>query len=194
MGAGMSTFERIKIWKGGSGMAERRFLRSLMITSCVALIGLLAAPVGISTSWATSHEKPRMMNKKPTMRAPATPAVTAPSPQVLTTERPATLDSYINYVSDRLQVEAMKVKHQGSADVRLTIDKDGSVRLAEVVRADGPATLRDEVMDMVKLMGSLPPLPPDANADVLVLTSTVVFNYPGREMFDHLGGRASSRR
>ena len=175
-------------------MAERRVLRPFVITSCVVLIGLLAAPVGTSTGWATSHEKPRMMDKKPTMRAPATPPVAAPSPQVLTTERPTTLDSYINYVSDRLQVEAMKVRHQGSADVKLTIDKSGSVRLAEVVRADGPATLRDEVMEMVKLMGSLPPLPPDANADVLVLTSTVVFNYPGREMFDRLGERASSRR
>jgi outer membrane biosynthesis protein TonB len=175
-------------------MAERRVLRPFVITSCVALVGLLAAPVGTSMSWATSHETPRMMNKKPTMKAPAAPAVAAPSPQVLTTERPTTLDSYINYVSDRLQVEAMKVRHQGSADVKLTIDRDGSVKLAEVVRVDGPAALRDEVMGMVRLIGSLPPLPPDANADVLVLTSTVVFNYPGREMFDSLGERSSRRR
>jgi hypothetical protein len=29
---------------------------------------------------------------------------------------------------------------------------------------------------------------------VLVLTSTVAFNYPGRDMFDHLGERASGER
>jgi TonB family protein len=175
-------------------MAERRFAQLLVITSCVALVGLLAAPVGTSMAWAASQETPRLMNKKPTMRAPATPTAGASSPQTLTTQTPTTLDSYINYVSDRLQVEAMKVRHQGSADVKLTIDRDGSVRLAEVVRVDGPAALRDEVMGMVRLMGSLPPLPPDANADVLVLTSTVAFNYPGRDMFDHLGERASGER
>lgn len=172
-------------------MTRKGFLRPFVIGSFVALAGLLAAPVG---AWATSHETPRMMNKKPTMRAPAATAMEASTPQVLTTQTPTTLDNYVNYVSDRLQVEAMKVKHQGAADVKLTIDKSGSVKLAEVVRIDGPAGLRDEVMQMVKLIGSLPPLPPDANADVLVLTSTVVFNYPGRDMFDRLGERTSSRR
>jgi TonB family protein len=172
-------------------MTEKGFLRPFRIGSFVALVGLLAAPVG---TWATSHETPRTMNKKPTMRAPSAPATEASTPQVLTTQTPTTLDNYINYVSDRLQVEAMKVKHQGSADVKLTIDKSGSVKLAEVVRVDGPAALRDEVMRMVKLIGSLPPLPPDANADVLVLTSTVVFNYPGQDMFDRRGERTSSRR
>jgi TonB family protein len=172
-------------------MTGKGFLRPFVIGLFVALVGLLAAPVG---TWATSHETPRLMNKKPTMRAPAASATEASTPQVLTTQTPTTLDNYINYVSDKLQVEAMKVKHQGSADVKLTIDKSGSVKLAEVVRVDGPAALRDEVMQMVKLLGSLPPLPPDANADVLVLTSTVVFNYPGRDMYDRLGERASSRR
>jgi TonB family protein len=175
-------------------MAERRFVRPFVITSCVALAGLLALPMGTSMTWATSHETPRMMNKKPTMRAPASPTAPRSSPQTLLTQTPTTLDSYINYVSDRLQVEAMKIKHEGSADVKLTIDKNGSVQLAEVTRVNGPAALRDEVMGMVRLMGSLPPLPPDANADVLVLTSTVVFNYPGRDMFDRLGERASSPR
>jgi TonB family protein len=106
---------------------------------------------------------------------------------------PTTLDSYTDYVSNRLQVEAMKVKHEGSADVKLTIDKNGAVKSAEVVRVNGPATLRDEVMGIVKAIEPLPPLPRDANADVLVLTSTVVFNYPGREMFDRYGERASRR-
>jgi len=110
------------------------------------------------------------------------------------TQSPTTLDSYINYVSDRLQVEAMKVRHEGSADVQLTIDKSGAVKLAEVVRVNGPAALSDEVLKMVDLMGSLPPLPPDANADVLALTSTVVFNYPGQDMYDRYGRRTSAPR
>jgi outer membrane biosynthesis protein TonB len=171
-------------------MAHKKLLRLFVMSSFVALIGLLAAPAWI---WATSHETPRMMQKKPTMRAPASATATTPAP-VLTTQTPTTLDNYIDYVSNRLQVEAMKVKQQGAADVKLTIDKSGAVKLTEVVRVDGPAALRDEVMQMVKFIGSLPPLPPDANADVLVLTSTVVFNYPGRDMYDRLGERTSSRR
>jgi TonB family protein len=175
-------------------MARKGFLRPFAITSSVVLAGLLAAPVGTSMTWATSHETPRMMNKKPTMRTPAAPAAATPAPQVLTTQTPRTLDNYVEYVGDRLQVEAMKVRHQGAADVKLTIDKNGSVKSTDVTRVDGPAALRDEVMQMVHSIGSLPPLPPDANADVLVLTSTVVFNYPGREMYDRLGERTSSRR
>ncbi len=170
-------------------MAEKGFRRLLVIGSFVALTGFLAAPV---QTWGSAHETPRTMQKKPTMRAPAAPAAAA-SP-MLTTQTPTTLDSYIDYVSNKLQVEAMQVKHQGAADVKLTIDKSGAVKRAEVVRVDGPPTLRDEVMQLVKSVGSLPPLPPDANADVLELTSTVVFNYPGREMFDRYGGRTSNRR
>jgi TonB family protein len=174
-------------------MAEKGFVRPVMMGSLLALAGLLAAPVGTAMTWATSHDTPRMMNKKPMTKVPTAPAATA-SPQTLTSQRPTTLDSYIDYVSNRLQVEAMKVKHEGSADVKLTIDKTGTVKLAEVVRASGPAALRDEVMEMVRMIGSLPPLPPDANADVLVLTSTVVYNYPGPELFDHRGPHTSSRR
>jgi TonB family protein len=175
-------------------MAAKSLVRPLMVGSLLALVGLLAAPVGTARSWASSHETPRMMNKKPVTKVPTAPTAATVSPQTLTPQRPTTLDSYIDYVSNRLQVEAMKVKHEGSADVKLTIDKNGTVKLAEVVRASGPAALRDEVMEMVRMIGSLPPLPPDTNADVLVLTSTVVFNYPGPELFDRLGPRTSSRR
>jgi TonB family protein len=177
-------------------MAETRFLRPLMIVTLAASVGLLAAPVGTSISRASSQESPRMMNKKPTMKAPATAAATMSSPQSpqVMTEPPRTLDDYANYVSDRLQVEAMKVRQQGSADVKLTIDKSGTVKSAEVVRLEGPAALRDEVTRMVNSMGSLPPIPPSANVDVLDLTSTVVFNYPGRDMFDRYGERGAMRR
>ena len=172
-------------------MAAKSFFRPLMIGSFMALVSLLAVPTGPSTTWASAHETPQMMQKKPVMKAPT--AATA-SPQMLTTQMPTTLDDYTAYVSDRLQVEAMKVKQEGSADVKLTIDKSGAVKSAEVVRLNGPAALRDEVVGMVKSIEPLPPLPPDANADVLVLTSPVVFNYPGREMFDRYGGRTSNRR
>jgi outer membrane biosynthesis protein TonB len=175
-------------------MAAKSFFRPLMLGSFVALVSLLAAPAGTSMTWATSHETPQMMHKKPVMKTPTAATAATASPQMLTDQQPTTLDSYIDYVSNRLQVEAMKVKHEGSADVQLTIDKSGAVKLAEVVRVNGPAALRDEVMGMVRMIGSLPPLPPDANADVLVLTSQVVFNYPGREMFDRYGDRTSGRR
>jgi TonB family protein len=177
-------------------MTERRLLRPFVIVTFAASVGLLAVPGGTSPGWAGEDDRPRMMNKKPTMKAPATPASPASpmsAPQ-MTTQSPTTLDSYINYVSDKLQVEAMKVRHEGSADVQLTIDKSGAVKLAEVVRVNGSAALRDEALKMVDLMGSLPPLPPDANADVLVLTSTVVFNYPGQDMYDRYGRRTSTRR
>ena len=175
-------------------MATKSFFRPLMTGSFVALVSLLAAPVGQSLTWASAHEPPRMMQKKPMRQAPTAATAATAAPEMLTTQRPTTLDSYIDYVSNRLQVEAMKVRQQGSADVKLSIDKSGAVKSAEVVRADGPAVLRDEVREMVKSIEPLPPLPPDANADVLDLTSTIVFNYPGREMFDRYGDRPSSRR
>ena len=93
-----------------------------------------------------------------------------------------------------MTIYEMKVKQEGPADVELTIDKSGTVKSAEVVRLSGPAALHEAVLGMVRSFGPLPPLPPDANADVLVLTSTVVFNYPGRGMFDRYGDRTSSRR
>jgi TonB family protein len=175
-------------------MAEKDLFQSVMIGSFVALVSLLATPLETSMTWATSHETPRMINKKPGMKTPTTPMAATASPQTLTTQTSTTLDSYIDYVSNRLQVEAMKVKHEGSADVKLTIDKNGTVKLAEVVRVDGPAALRDEALRMVKMVESLPPLPADANADVLVLTSTIVFNYPGPDMFDRRSERTSIRR
>lgn len=174
-------------------MTERRVLRPLVILTFAAAVGLLTVHGGASLSCASTEDRPRMMNKKPTMKAPAATASPMPVPQTLT-QSPTTLDSYINYVSDKLQAEAMKVRHEGSADVKLTIEKSGAVKLAEVVRVNGPAALRDEALKMVNLIGSLPPLPPDANTDVLILTSTVVFNYPGQDMFDRYGRRTSPRR
>jgi outer membrane biosynthesis protein TonB len=164
-------------------MAENGFLRPLAIGLFVALVGLLAAPVGTSTTWATSHDQPRMMNKKPMMKAPVPPVEASPSPQAPMTQKPTTLDDYADYVQDSLQQEAMKVKTSGTADVKLTIGKDGVVRQTEVTRLEGPATLRNQIASMASQM-KLPPLPADVNADVLVVDTTLAFNYPGIDMMD----------
>lgn len=167
-------------------MARRRFVRPLVIASFVALGSFLAAPVGTSMSWATSHEQPRM--KKPTMRAPGT----APQPTpMLTTRTPTTVDDYANYVGDLLQAEAMQVRTPGTADVRLTIGRDGSVRQTEVTRLDGPATLRNQIMSMASQL-KLPPLPADTRAEELVVNTTLAFNYPGSDVLDGFG-RLSER-
>jgi len=175
-------------------MAKRRFLRPFMITSCVALVGLLVAPVWTSMTWASSHDMPRMMNKKPMMMGPGMAASTTMAPQstsILTTRTPTTVDDYANYVGDLLQTEAMQIKTPGTADVRVTIGKDGSVRQTEVRRLDGPASLRDQVMSMASQL-KLPPLPADIRADELVVDTTLTFNYPGSDIMDRFG-RLSER-
>jgi outer membrane biosynthesis protein TonB len=172
-------------------MAEKRFLRPFVIVALAALVGLLAALVAPSMTWATSHEKPRTMDKKPTMKPGAAPAETMPAP-VLTTPTPTTLEDYTSHVQDRLQLEAMKVKTPGTADVRLTIGRDGSVRQAEVLRLEGPPELRNQITSMVTQL-KLPPLPPAANADTLVVDSTLAFNYPGGDLLDRFGRQSGSR-
>jgi hypothetical protein len=154
-------------------MTVKRFWRPLVIASLVASIGLLAAPVGPSVTWAASA------------------AVTS-APPILTVQTPTTLDSYIAYVGDMLNVEAMKVHPSGVADVKLTIGKDGSVQQTEIERLEGPATLRDRIGSMMSQM-KFPPLPADADADVLVVDATVAFNYPGTGMLDRFGQLSHSR-
>jgi Gram-negative bacterial TonB protein C-terminal len=176
-------------------MARKRFVRPFVIASFVALGSFLAAPVGTSMLWAAAHDQPRMMNKKPTMKAPATEtsATTAPSSTpLLMTQTPTTVDDYASYVGDLLQAQAMQIKTPGTADVRLTIGRDGSVRQAEVTRLDGPATLRNQITSMANQL-KLPPLPADARADELVVDSTLAFNYPGSEIMDRFGRRSERR-
>lgn len=175
-------------------MAKRRFWRPLIVTSCVALVGLLVAPVGTSMVWATSREQPRMMNKRPTMQGPGTVTSTTTVPQstpMLTTRTPTTVDDYANYVGDLLQAEAMQVKTPGTADVRLTIGRDGSVRQTEVRRLDGPETLRSQITSMASQL-KLPPVPADMRAEELVVDTTLAFNYPGSDVMDRFG-RLSGR-
>jgi len=176
-------------------MARRHVWRPCIVTSCAMLVGLLLAPVGTSVLWATSHEQPRMMNKRPMMmKEPGTATSTTmatPSAPVLTTQTPTTIDDYANYVGDRLQTEAMQVKIPGTADVRLTIGKDGTVRQTEVRRLDGPEALRQQIMTLVSQL-KLPPLPTDMRAEELVVDTSVAFNYPGSDVMDRFG-RLSER-
>src|SRR5262247_2050259 len=79
----LSTASLVTNQEGGSTMTEKRFWRPFVMASLVASIGLLAAPVGPSVTWATS-------------------AAGTSAPQVLTAQTPTTLDSYLAYVQDRL--------------------------------------------------------------------------------------------
>jgi hypothetical protein len=170
-------------------MVRRRLCQPLMLASCVVLTGLLAAPVGHSLTRAASQEVPRLMNKKPTMKIPAA-AAPAPPPQVQP-QAPTTLDDYIDYIRDKLQAEAMQIKTPGMAAVKLSIGKDGSIQQTEIIDLVGPAALRDQLTSMIGQV-RLPPLPPAVNADVLIIDTSLAFNYPGDNMLDRLGWRSRS--
>src|SRR5262245_52977713 len=154
-------------------MARTRLVQPFVIAACVALAAFLVAPGGVSMLWATSHEQPR--SKKPTTQAPGTAMPTTAAPQQtpgLTTRTPTTVDDYAQYVGNRLQAEAVRVKTSGMADVRLTIDRDGTVRQTEVRRLDGPEPLRNQIMSMASQL-KLPPLPADSRVQALVVDATV---------------------
>ena len=154
-------------------MRAKRFWRPFVIGSLVASIGLLAAPVGPSVAWAAS-------------------AAPTSAPHVLTVQTPTTLDSYLAYVQDLLNVQAVQLKTPAVADVKLTIGKDGSVRQADIERLEGPAALREQFSSMLSQM-KFPPLPAAANAEVLVVDATVASDYPGPGMLDHFGRLPRSR-
>ena len=154
-------------------MTEKGFWRPSVMASLVAAIGLLAAPMGPSVTWATS-------------------AAATSAPQVMIAQTPTTLDSYLAYVQDQLNVEAMKVHTPGVANVKLTIGKDGSVRQTEVERLEGPSALHDQITSRISQM-KFPPLPADVHADALDVDATVAFNYPGAGMLDHLGRLSRGR-
>jgi Gram-negative bacterial TonB protein C-terminal len=170
---GLLTRSLVTSEKGESTMTVKQFWRPFVIASLVASIGLLAAPVGPSVTWAAS-------------------ATATSEPPPLTVQTPTTLDSYLANVEDVLNVEAMKVHTSGVADVKLTIGKDGSVQQTEIERLEGPAALRDQITSMMSQV-KFPPLPADAKADVLVVDATVAFNYPGTGMLDRFGRLSGSR-
>ena len=154
-------------------MTMKQFWRPFVIASLVASIGLLAAPGGPSVTWAAS-------------------AAATSEPPPLTVQTPTTLDSYLAYVEDMLNVEAMKVHTSAVADVQLTIGKDGSVQQTAIERLEGPAALRERLRSMLSQM-KFPPLPADAKADVLVVDATVATNYAGPDMLDRFGLPSRSR-
>ena len=158
-------------------MAEKRMVRPCVIASVIALVGLLTGPGGLPSLWGRAQDQPQMA----AMPAPATPQ----SNPRLTAPAPTTLEDYASYVQDRLQAGARRVDTPGIADVRLTIDRDGTVRQTQVTRLDGPEALRTQLMSMVSQM-QLPPLP-TGTVDALVVDSIVAFNYPGSDTMDRFG-------
>ncbi|MGH8057288.1 MAG: energy transducer TonB [Candidatus Entotheonellia bacterium] len=172
-------------------MTKARFHTLFRIAACVALLGWLGVPFGISAAWARGDDKKgakttvqRQQPESPSMRG------SSAAPAELVTRSPRNLDEYAELVQEKLQLEAMRVKQSGSADLRLTIAKNGSVRQTELLRLDGPATLREQIAPILNRAAPFPPLPGDA--DVLVVTAPVTFNYPSGELLDHFG--SGSRR
>jgi TonB family protein len=104
---------------------------------------------------------------------------------VLLERSPTTIDEYAAHVQNRLQAAAMQMRQQGTAELRLTIGKDGSIRQTEVVEVSGTPALRDQLTQLVNRIEPLPPLP--GNADVLVLTTDLTFDYPGENLYDRYG-------
>jgi hypothetical protein len=98
---------------------------------------------------------------------------------------PQRLEEYLAMVQRVLKQETASIQQAGLADVRLTIQRDGSVRHTEIVPLDGPATLRSELLPIVSRLGPWPP--PPMEADVLVVTVTLPTQYPGADLRDSLG-------
>jgi outer membrane biosynthesis protein TonB len=178
-------------------MAVKRYLKPLAIASFVASFGLLGVPYGSPMAWASSHEKPmpkpQMMPKKPQMMQGKPAAAQAAPAAQFNMPQPTTLENYLTYLDMRLQQEAMKLKQQGTAELKLTIAQDGTVKQTQIVRVEGPATLRDQITTMINQMGKLPPLPADANATELVVDAIVAFDYPGPALMDRFGTLRGTR-
>jgi hypothetical protein len=98
---------------------------------------------------------------------------------------PQRLEEYLTMVQKVLKQETASIQQAGLAEVTLTIQKDGSVRHAEIVRLDGPLTLRSQLLPIVSRLGPLPP--PPVEADVLVVTLLLPTQYPGPDLRDSFG-------
>jgi TonB family protein len=167
-------------------MAGKRVFTPLRITSLIATLGLVASPLGLSTSWAARHDQRGMSStaQTSTMERQAPMGTSSPS-SVLIERSPETIDEYAAYVQNRLQVAAMQMRQRGTAELKLTIGKDGSIQQTDVVEVSGKPSLRDELTTLVKRIAPLPPLP--GNADVLVVTTDLAFDYPGENLYDRYG-------
>ena len=170
-------------------MAEKRVVRPCVMASVIALVGLLTVPSGMSRVWARAQDQPPIIHQTPPRKALNTGLSTTTTPQVnprLTSPAPTTLDDYAREVQDRLQAAARQVNTSGTANVRLTIDRDGAVQRTEMIHLDGPDVLRTQLMTIVSQM-NLPPLPMGTTVDALVVDTTLAFNYPGDDIIDRFG-------
>jgi TonB family protein len=172
-------------------MAEKRVFSPLRVASIIAIIGLVAAPLGLSMGWAARHDQRGMRSTAQTRPMERQAPTGTPSPStVLLTRSPTTIDEYAVDVQNRLQVAAMQMRQRGTAELRLTIDKNGSIRQTEVMEVSGAPTLRDDLTTLVNRIAPLPPLP--GNADVLVVTTDLAFDYPGENLYDRFGRLSQS--
>jgi outer membrane biosynthesis protein TonB len=166
-------------------MAGTRVSTPLRITSLIAALGLVASPVGLSAGWAARHDQRGMSSTAQTRPMERQAPMGTSSPSSLLIERsPETIYEYAAHVQNRLQAAAMQMRQRGTAELKLTIGKDGSIQQTDVVEVSEPA-LRDELTALVNRIAPLPPLP--GNADVLVVTTDLAFDYPGENLYDRYG-------
>jgi hypothetical protein len=167
-------------------MAGKRVFTSLRITSLIATLGLVTSPLGLSTGWAARHDQHGMSSTTQTRPMERQVPMGTSSPSSVLIERsPENLDEYAAYVQNRLQVAAMQMRQRGSGELKLTIGRDGSIQQTEVADVSGNPTLRDELTALANRIAPLPPLPGDA--DVLVVTTDLAFDYPGENLYDRYG-------
>jgi TonB C terminal len=163
-------------------MAGKRVFTPLRITSLIATLGLVASPLGFSTGWAARHDLGSTAQTRPMQRQ--APVGTSSPSDVLIERSPETIDEYAAHVQNRLQAAAMQMRQRGTAELKLTIGKDGSIQQTDVVEVSEPA-LRNELTILVNGIAPLPPLP--GSADVLVVTTDLAFDYPGENLYDRYG-------
>jgi hypothetical protein len=94
------------------------------------------------------------------------------------------LDEYLAALQERLKHETRSIQVYGLTEVKLTIRQDGSLTFSEIVVLDGPATLRHDLLPLVRQLEPLPP-PPTA-ADALDVSLLIPLGYPGADLLDSI--------
>jgi outer membrane biosynthesis protein TonB len=167
-------------------MAGKCMFTPFRIASIIAALGLVWVSWCSSMGWAASYESRGMTptaQRKPMQTS--TPMSSPTATTALLDQSPQTIDEYAARVQNLLQAAAMHLKQQGTAELRLTIGKDGSIRQTDIVELDGPAALREQVKPLVRQITPLPALPGDV--DVLVIQTELAFAYPGENLMDPFG-------
>src|SRR5262245_35913818 len=184
--AGLNTFVTRDHAMGGLIMARRRMFAGHWIASVVTVLGLVAGPWGLTLSWAAWQDQrgPSSADQRQAVERPA-PVRSQTGTPVLPERSPQTLDEYAAYVQNRLQVARMELKERGTAELRITIDKNGMIRQTEILELDGPAALGRQLKPMVSQIAPLPPLP--GGVDFLIVNSVLAFDYPGTDLYDRFG-------